>query len=732
MTATLTPPPVAVPPRQRTGRALVVLFTLTAFTGAALLFTVQPLVARLLLPMYGGSATVWSTCSLFFQVLLLVGYVYSHLTTSRLPRRRQPLVHLAVLALPLATLPLALPAAAAPAADGSPTLWLLRTLALMIGLPFVVLSTTGPLLQRWYSWADGPRSDDPYFLFAASNVGSFGGLLAYPFLVEPYLSLGQQTTLFSWAFVGFAVLTATCGLLGTRSTEGPHDAAPVTPTRLPRRRLARWCWYAFVPSCLFLAVTHHLSTDVAPIPLLWVVPLGLYLATFVAAFAVTSRRVPPTLLRLTAGLALCATMFAPLATRIPLSVVIGLDLALVVVVGYTAHRLLAADRPEPEHLTTFYIAVAVGGALGGVVNGLIAPVLFDRVLEYQLIVALLPALALGVAVRRSPRGYRPTAIPDAARFVVGLALIAGATAALVLASRGGSTAMTVVGLVVFAGLGWVLAVIPRALVATLVAATVGITVMSSSSVVHRDRTFYGSYAVSSSDGVTQLTHGTTIHGRQVDATPGTPTTYYGLEAPLGDVMADVRPQRTVAVGLGVGTIAAYGRPGDSMTFLEIDPAIAEIAADPQLFTFLSDSRAEVDVAIGDGRLLAKDLPDGRADLVVLDAFSSDAIPVHLLTREAFRTYAQKVSDGGAIAVHVSNRHFDLVPVVAAATADLGWHGAVGRGGPGTWVTPSAWVLISPDASLVERVGAGERWSPLDLDRTVPWTDDYSSVLTVLR
>ena len=732
MTATLVSadPPIT-PPRRRSGRLLVTLFTATAFVGAALLFTVQPMVARLLLPSYGGSATVWSTCSLFFQVLLLVGYLYSHVTTSRLPPRRQPVVHLVVLSLPLVSLPLALPAGAAPG-DDSPTAWLLRTLALMVGLPFVVLSTTGPLLQRWYSWADGPRSDDPYFLFAASNVGSFGGLLAYPFLVEPHLSLDQQTTFFSAGFVVFAVMAGSCGLLSARSGRGTPVVADAPPERLPLSRMGRWCWYAFVPSCLFLAVTHHLSTDVAPIPLLWVVPLALYLATFVVAFAIRSRTVSPVLIRSSSGLALGGTMLAPLSTGLPLGATVALDLLLVPVVGLAAHRLLAADRPDPAHLTTYYIVVAVGGALGGLVNGLLAPVLFDRVLEYQLMLALLPALALGVPLRRpwEAPGWLRMSAP--VRMAVGLAFLTATAGGLVVAADGGRGTFAAVALPVLVALGYVLAVLPRALVLALLAAVVGLAHVGSSSVVLRERTFYGSYSVQEAPDVTRLYHGTTLHGVQLAGDPRTPTTYYGEEAPLGDLFGELRPTRTVAVGLGVGTIAAYGEPGDRITFFEIDPVVEEIARDPELFTFLAGSQAVVDVQTGDGRLLTEALPEASADLVVLDAFSSDAIPVHLLTREAFRAYASKVGPDGAIAVHVSNRYFDLVPVVTAAAEDLGWSGAVGRGGEGEWVTPSAWVVLTPDGRLIESLTAGERWEPLDPTRTVSWTDDYSSVLAVLK
>ena len=713
----------------RAGAATAVLFTLTAFVGAGLLFTIQPLVARLLLPAYGGSATVWSTCSLFFQTLLIVGYVYSHVTTTRLPRRAQAWLHLVVLAAPLLVLPVVLPTDAVPGTEHSPVGWLLRSLVVMIGLPFVVLATTGPLLQRWYSWSDGPRQDDPYFLFAASNVGSFVGLLAYPFVIEPRLTLDQQGVAFTMGFVGFAVLTAACGVVASRGSATQQEPAVTASSERPSRvDLARWCGYAFVPSCLMLAVTHHLSTDVAPIPLLWVAPLALYLATFVAAFAVRSRVVTATWPRAAAGLGMATLALAPLAATLSLWVTITVNLLLVVVAGYAAHRLLAARRPSPEHLTTYYLAVAVGGALGGVVNGLLAPLLFDRVLEYGLVVALLPLLGLGATWPATRSGRT--------RWLLGgivVVLVAAAVPAL-LDARGGGVTLALLALAAFTLLGWVLARMPVGMTVALVVAVIATALVSDNGVVLRERTFYGSYTVHADGLMTSLDHGTTMHGLQLRAPSlrDEPTTYYGREAPLGDLLGELQPGRTAAVGLGVGTLAAYGEPGDRITFLEIDEAVADIARDERYFTFLRDSAADVDVRIGDGRLLMAGQPEQGIDLVVLDAFSSDAIPVHLLTREAFTLYADRVAAGGAIAVHVSNRHFDLVPVVAAAGAHLGWVGAVGRGGEGMEVRPSTWVVLSPSQALVDSLLSLERWQPLDLDETVAWTDDYSSVLTVLR
>lgn len=725
----LRPPGVSAEPRRTTRWGVAVLFTTTSFFGAALLFTVQPLVARLLLPWYGGSATVWSTSSLFFQLLLLVGYVYSHWSTRALGRRRQPWLHLVVLALPVLSLPLALPASAAPE-DQSPVLWLLRTLTVMIGVPFVVLATTGPLLQRWYSWSDGPRATDPYFMFAAGNLGSFGGLLAYPFLVEPQLTLTGQRTLFTVGFGVFVALTALCAVTALRG-RGVPVAAPAAPAVPPpdRRQVLVWGLLAFLPSCLMLSVTSHLATDVASIPLLWVAPLALYLATFVAAFARSTRHVATAWPRAAAaGAAVTGATFM-LAAELSLWLLLAVNLVLLGLVGFVAHARLAARRPAPEHLTTFYLVIAAGGAAGGLVNGLVAPLAFDRVLEYPLVVACVPALLLGLAPSRASRfesRYGPVFAVLASLAVVTAVLASGPP---LLAMSDGPVTLGV--LVLLGAVGWVASRRPLVLATALAASALLLQHLHDGEVVARDRTFYGSYAVTQAPDGRSLHHGTTLHGFQASDHPAEPTTYYARTGPLGDLMAVVRPGRTGVVGLGTGTVAAYGRPGERMTFFEIDRAVADVATDPDHFTFVRDSAADVDIRVGDGRLLLAEEPPATYDLLVLDAFSSDAIPVHLLTREAFRLYASRLAEGGTITVHVSNRVFDLAPVLAAAAEDLGWSAAIAHGGSGPLATPSSWVALTPERHLVAGL-APERWSSLDDAGTVTWTDDYSSVLDVLR
>ena len=725
-------------------RALTVLFGVTAFLGAALLFLVEPLVAKLLLPAYGGSATVWSTSSLFFQVLLLAAYGYCHLATTRLSRRRQPKAHLLLLLLPLVVLPLAVPADAAPGPTGSPALWLLRTLAVLVGLPFVVVATTGPLLQRWYSWSGSRRADDPYFLFAASNLGSAVGLLAYPFVVESRLTLAEQRGWWSAAYVAFLLLTAGCGLAVLR--RGDHTAVSETPAapvervvRPPSRQIAVWAALAFLPSTLMLGVTAHLSTDVAAIPLLWVVPLAIYLGSFVLAFARSSRAHPARAVRL--AVALGAVELLVTLSGVGGHILVGITTSLLTLaaVAYAAHARLATLRPRTEHLTAFYLVVAAGGALGGLLNGLVAPMVLDSVLEYPLALAAVPLLLVGLG----PFGGRLAAAVRlnpvrAACLVVATAVVATALRPTVVSME--SSWLVVVPLVVVLGFGWLLTQHPVLAVAGVVALCAPNVWMGQTGTIEQSRTFYGTYRVLDTNGKHTLMHGTTVHGTEFmdPARRLVPTAYYAPSGPLGDLFdientAPRRLDQVGVVGLGAGTVAAYGRPGQTFTYFEIDPEVVRIAHDRRLFHYLSDTPATVRTVVGDGRMNVAASPRGSFDLLVLDAFSSDSIPVHLLTREAVRTYAARLRPGGALAFHITNRVFDLEPVMASTVRSLGWHGVI-RTSTSTvaGATRSRWVVISPAGGVADELVSRSGWRPVRDDRIVQWTDDYSSVLSVLK
>jgi hypothetical protein len=708
-------------PARLAQRATLGLFATAIFAGATLLFLVQPMVARMVLPLFGGSQAVWTTSMLFFQAVLLVGYGYAHASTRLLGPSRQPIVHAFVLVLAVAALPIGR-GLAPPPSDASPSLWLLGVLAVTVGAPFFVVTTASPLLQRWLVTSGHTAGRDPYFLYAAGNAGSLLALLAYPFLVEPLLTLHQQARLWSIGYVAFVLLCFGCLVVARRGGALAQSAsARASVPSLAWRTRARWVATALVPSSLMLGVTTYISTDVASFPLLWVLPLAVYLLTFVVAFA---RRPLVTSAAAARILPLpIALVFAQLlgAVSLPLPVTLLLQLLVLFLVGALAHGRLAEERPVPERLTEFYFLLSIGGVLGGALNALVAPLVFDSVLEYPLV------LVFALALRRGSRGRMVDLIPV-------LTVLVGGLAGLAIVHSDLAVRAVFVGVVLA-----ILAIgVRHPLRLTLSFACLTLLLAAASGGVHTERTFFGVLRVTEKDGERKLFHGTTLHGVERFAGPlaGEPLTYYARRGPLGDVFAAYpRFDRVDAIGLGVGTLAAYGRPGERLTFYELDPAVARIAGDPRFFTYLRDSRADVKIVLGDGRRMIAHVPDGTSDLVIVDAFSSDAVPVHLLTREALELYLRKLRPGGLIAFHVTNRHLDLAPVVARAARALGL-AAVERTDPAEGAhgtrTRSHWIVLarSPDRlePLLERSG----WRIPKVSGGRVWTDDYSNVLSVVK
>jgi hypothetical protein len=692
------------------------LFTTASFLGSFLLFLVQPMVARFLLPVVGGSSSLWNTAMVFFQVLLLVGYTYAHYSTTRFGRR-QPVTQVVVVALPLVTLPIALP-------DGwvlgtqTPSTWVLLTLAVMVGLPFFALSTSSPTLQRWFSLTDHPAADDPYFLYAAGNVGSVLALLGYPLVLERALSLDQQALFWAGIYVAFVVATVTCAVVTRRTNRAvERTSAPAEPIAWARR--GRWVLWAFIPSALMIGVTGHLAADVASFPLLWVLPLLLYLTTFVIAFGKNGERRSPVL---ELAVMLGSITVAVTIVRRPagLAVIVGVHLLWFFAAALVAHKRLAADRPPPARLTEFFSLISVGGALGGVFASLVAPVVFDTVLEYPIaiVLALLVLPRPVEAMRRThPLALATFALAAVGAWVVYLQL---------------ETAPALVAL--------------AALVAArplrrpdLVAAVLGLALVAhvavpSSNIVFQDRSFFGVSRVSATAERTTLVSGTTVHGYQMAGArgPTTPTSYYARSGPVGQLMDAIDDRDTVGViGLGTGTVATYGRLGDRYVYFEIDPVVIDVATTPEYFGFLSESRASIDIREGDGRQGVA-TADESFDILFVDAFSSDAIPVHLITREAIDDYRTHLSTNGVIAIHISNRFFDLGPVLGRVADELGLDARAQRHTPepsDMVAETSRWVVMGPGPAVA--AVTDDRWSPLPIDGPL-WTDDYSNLLAVLE
>ncbi len=737
--------------------ALPAIFIGVIFLNASLLFIVQPLFSKLALPLLGGAPAVWNTSMLVFQSLLLGGYLYAHVTSRWLRQRPQLALHASLLALSLLALPIGIRAGWAPPADGAPVPWLVMLILLGLGAPFLLLSTGAPLLQQWFSRTDHPDAADPYFLYAASNAGSLLALLSYPFLVEPLVGLEVQRHAWSAAYALTTLLIVVCGAIAIRrsTAQGTTHAeraataagrASVDPVATVRwRRRLWWVLLAFAPSSLLLGVTTYLSTDVAVVPLLWVVPLALYLLTFILAFARHRLLAPQLVLRLQPLLLLplVAVIFAGRAGDVRLMA--PLHLLLFFVTALVCHGELARLRPGTAHLTDFYLWLSVGGVLGGVFNVLIAPVLFSRVLEYQIILALACALrpwpsvagdrarrlligdvvfplALGVVIV-SALHYRGYWHPLLAIYAVPALGALGAVACVFFISRPLRLALGVLALLVA---GWV-------------GGAAGQRPMLSV------RSFFGAYSVQDlGNDYHSLKHGSTLHGAQ-NLRPDharEPLTYYGLRGPLGDIVGAARlarrPLAIGVVGLGTGSVACYARPGDRFTFYEIDPLVVTLARDEGLFTYLANCTPDAPIVLGDARLaLARDSA-ARYDVLILDAFSSDAIPVHLLTREAMQLYLSRLSPSGVLAVHISNRYLNLRPALANLAADAGVPALLGedrqlpREQTRRMYSASVWVAVTHDADILEALAMRDRWRPLPASAGERvWTDDYSNVLGAL-
>jgi hypothetical protein len=719
------------------------LFAAAAFVSAALLFLLEPIVAKGILPVLGGGAVVWTTAAAFFQVALVGGYVYGHLLARPGHLRAAAGVHLALLVATALSFRLRAPLDwVAPSRHQA--LWLFGQLARTVGPPFVLLAATAPLIQRWFTSARGARGE-PYFLYAASNVGSLLALLAYPILVEPWTGLAVQRHVWTAGYLLDVALLGACAW-GARSGGAPADARPDAAPRalapIGWRRGAWWVLLAAVPSSLLLAVTSYMTTDLVALPLLWVLPLALYLLTFVLAFG-TRRRVGMARL-----LWIQALLLVPVAAEMAVTrhgsaqLLIPLHAALFFASALVCHRRLADSRPPAEQAATFYVCIAVGGAAGALFDVFAAPVLFRSLAEYPL--GLIAAVVLRPQVV-SGAGDRSRRLDLLLPAVVGGAL-ALAFVALERASASPQAQLIGLGLVLAGGGAAVYAFRFRPVRFGLgVAAMIGCGALfgvGSAPLVAARRSFYAVHRVTREGTILKLASGNTLHGAQ-DTAPGRsrePLTYYHRASPIGDVMTawagTPQLRQVAAVGLGAGALAAYAEPGSRWTFFEIDPAVAELAGDTGSFTYLREARGRVEVVLGDGRVSLAAQPDGRFGLIVLDAFSSDAIPVHLLTREALALDARKLAAGGLLAIHLSNRYLVLDGVVGAAAAADGLSGLERMGD----VTPeqgregksgSVWAVLARSAADLARLRAAPGWRPLPAAGR-PWTDDASSLWPVLR
>jgi spermidine synthase len=723
---------------------LTIIYGATLFLSAALLFMIQLILSKMVLPLLGGSPAVWTTCMLFFQIVLLLGYAYAHGTSESLVFRRQASLHLLLLALSLRFVPVVLPSGTVPPTQEMPIPWLLALLAATLGVPFFLLSATAPLLQRWFSRTAHSDAENPYFLYAASNAGSLLGLLSYPVVIEPALPLAAQRQVWGWGYWLLCAAILLCAVTAWRHLDPAHmRSVPSEPARWADR--ARWTLLAFVPSSLLLGVTSYISTDIAAIPFIWVVPLFLYLLTFVLVFAHQIRAPLRAAAHLQPWLVIPIVLLWYWGIRGATPGLLVLHVLFFFVTALICHGELARRRPPAAALTEFYFWMSVGGALGGIANGILAPILFHSVIEYPL--ALLAGTALVPSVLASGAGRSNEVVTWMQVVLAGIALAVGGWLAGHLNSEPGVlTRAGIIAIAISSAVAAASCLALRGRSALLALSLAGVLLASRfapsdrTPVIHAERNFFGVLRVrAEQDGrYHSLYHGTTLHGAQMMGSEGNcePLTYYTRRGPLGQAFRAIptKPNRSVGVvGLGTGTVASYALPGEQWTFFEIDPAVERIARDPTYFRFLSKCLGRVDVVKGDGRLRLARVPDASFDILLLDAFSSDAIPVHLLTREALAVYRAKVRAGGVILFHLSNRHLRLVPVVAALARDAGWIGRFAvevpdPRSPSRLATGSLWAVLAREEADLGELSARSDWPrlPTRAGERV-WTDDYSNV-----
>lgn len=688
------------------------IYLLAIFLSAALVFSVQPIIAKLVLPRLGGSPSVWTVAMLFFQTVLLAGYFYAHLLARGLTPRAQALLHGAVLIAGALFLPFALPADWAPDPQAPVTVQALGLFALLVAVPFFALSANAPLLQHWYARTGQPDAADPYFLYGASNVGSIAALLAYPLVLEPFLGTGT----ISWIWTaGYGVFGLT--LIGCAAGVFPVTAPLPRPEKSQTRpaQIAFWIGLAVVPSGLMLATTQILATDIGSFPLLWAIPLALYLLSFVVTFGKRSWLPEPIIQMIfviTLILAIIALAQGQLA-RLGWGG-FGLMLVLFFSGALVFHRRLYQARPAAGALTAFYFSMSVGGALGGVFNAIAAPLLFDQALEAPL---LLVAAGLGLLGTWMPLRN------------LGLACAAAAVILIIDPTVRGDIAAFAVAAVLF--LSYRSPLQFSAFAAIILVA--GYTAQQQD-VVHRARSFFGIYKVQDrpEQGVRNLAHGTTIHGQQYIQDLGKrPRSlgYYDEAGPIAEILKAAGPDAHIGiVGLGVGALSCYAQPGQTWTFYEIDAEIDRIARDTDLFNHMQICGTSMPTILGDARIALQEDPRSF-DVLMIDAFTSDAIPTHLLTLEAMELYRARLREGGRLMIHISNRFADLAPIIGLAGQHLGMPAWIRRFAPGPGDSKDA---KPTSVTVIGAAQPGPDWVPLTPADRAPWTDDFASVLGVMR
>jgi hypothetical protein len=731
-------------------RNLLVLVTYTAaiFLSALLLFSVQPLFTKMVLPRLGGSPAVWSVAMVFFQSLLLAGYAYAHFLMKLQSRVAPIVVHVVLLVVAALTLPLSIATSWGEPPSSGTAVWLLGLFTISIGLPFFALAANNPMLQAWFVRTGHPDGADPYFLYASSNIGSFLALLSYPVLIEPMLTLRAQNLTWTGGYVVLIVLIASCGLLLLKSPRIViAEVGAANAQAPPWLQWGRWVFLAAIPSGLLIAVTAHISTDVAAAPLLWVLPLSLYLLTWVLVFQ-SKPLIPHRWVLIVQPLAIAGVIYLLAhGSEQNLLLTLGGHLLCFFVIAMACHGELARQRPAPQFLTGFYVALSLGGMIGGLFAGLIAPFTFSWIAEYPILVVL--AALCRPAEDLSPRMARVARLGWLVLAIVAIAVIAPHF----LDDKTESWLRTNVASVATAiGVGSVLVAVllrtNRWSVAALVAIALALIRIypSEDGSVDTVRSFFGVHKIQlTADGRYHvLLHGTTIHGAQMvrnadgSAVTGRPEpiTYYHDSGGIGQAIAAVRerkgaPLRVAVIGLGAGTLTCQRKDDEEWKFFEIDQSMVDTAMDPKYFTFIKSCEPDLKPVMGDARLTFAKEPDHIYDLVIVDAYSSDAIPIHLATEEAMAIYERKLAPHGAVVMHVSNRHLELSSVVVgiADANDLkSWVYSEDSGRDDEYIFPTSVVVCAREEADVGSLASSDNWELTENEESERvWTDDYSNV-----
>ena len=725
-------------------------FVVTLFVSAFLLFSIQPFFAKMVLPRLGGSPAVWSVAMVFFQAMLLAGYLYAHVLSSYLSPRIAALIHLVVMAAALVFMPIAIPAGWETPPDSGQPIWLLGLFTVSVGLPFFAVAANGPLLQNWFSKSGHPHSTDPYFLYSASNLGSFASLFLFMALIEPYFTVPEISRNWMIGFIGLGALIAGCAAFvrfdATAALKSVESQQTKADQKIAPQQIAKWVGLSFVPSGLLVAMTAHISTDIAVAPFLWILPLALFLLTFIFAFA-RKRIFSVFLLSSSTTLLAVSVLCSILLThQMPVAVNLALHLVFFFSAALLCHTVLVDQRPAAGGLTSFYLWMSFGGVLGGVFASLLAPLLFTRIAEYPLLIIL--ALFCRPA---SWEGNVKTLLLASGVAALFAFLFSNSFVAETLLVE--HKALVLIVFCVFAVLSRLFLLKDQSwfLVQFILIAGLMFGIVNAKKILSIDRSFFGVVSVyeSPDQKYVLMAHGSTLHGAMAITPEGQkpePLTYYhrtgGIAAslfatqqkwalsPLG------RNANIGVVGLGTGSMLCHRKPNETWTSFEIDKAVVDAASNPALFRFVSDCGQKDPIIIGDARLKLLDQPAGKFDYLLIDAFSSDAIPVHLMTDEAFQLYFSKLVNDGILTIHISNRYMELASIIQAIAAKNGYAGRFGifKADPSLTeknVTTNWVVVLAKNEAALGSIATSPQWGQLPDLETKPWTDDYSDLFGAL-